>query len=72
MEAIADRLCQYEGWRRGSLRTIVAMGHGRPIADRMIYDGLTMATMVAFRRNLVGAIVDRNSRDALAIVLAID
>jgi len=38
----------------------------------MIYDGLTMVTMVAFRRNLVGAIVDRNSRDALAIVLAID
>ena len=72
MKAIADRLCQDEGWRRGSLRTIVAMGHGRPIADRMIYDGLTMATMVAFRRNLVGAIVDRNSRDALAIVLAID
>ena len=38
----------------------------------MIYDGLTMVTMVAFRRKLVGAIVDRNSRDALAIVLAID
>ena len=47
-------------------------GRGRAIADRLIYDGLTMATMVAFRRNLVGAIVDRNSRGALAIVLAID
>ena len=47
-------------------------GRGRAIADRLIYDGLTMATTVAFRRIMVDAIVDRNSRDSLTIVLAID
>ena len=47
-------------------RDWLCVDHGRPMADRLIYDGLTMATTVAFRRIMVDAIVDRNSRDPCA------